>query len=204
MRNNNIISIRSESYFETFWVVVGFILYVTALSVLIMWLYNFFLDPNLTFGEEIVGFLCVEFPIMILLCCAGTVLMWTKKLFEFNPDTKEIREGGCLFKWEKGEWKKFTPNCSHFAFQQYSETADYNFGGIFNKQVKSHVYDLRMIFPDNSFKSIIARSDFQSVAKMVILGNTLSKVYNIPFYDYVKELLLQKRRANYPDGMFLQ
>ncbi|MBR4970355.1 MAG: hypothetical protein IKY58_01130, partial [Paludibacteraceae bacterium] len=61
-----------------------------------------------------------------------------------------------------------------------------------------------MIFPDNSFKSIIARSDFQSVAKMVILGNTLSKVYNIPFYDYVKELLLQKRRANYPDGMFLQ
>ena len=146
------------------------------------------------FEEEIVNFLCLEFPFMILFTVVGTILMFTKKLFEFNPDTKELKEGCYLFKWERGDWKPLDPQCSHIAFQRYNEVADYNFGGIFNKQVKSHIYDLRFIYPDNKFKSIIARSDFQSVAKMVILGKTMSKVYNVPFYDYVKELLMQQQK----------
>ena len=197
MEYKKIISIRSENYFETIWVAIGFISYVSSLAIVIIWLYYFFQDPTLKFSEQIVDFLCFEFPIILLLCAVGTVLMCTKKLFEFNPDTKELREGYYLFKWEKGDWKPLNPQCSHIAFQRYNEVANYNFGGIFNKQVKSHIYDLRFIYPNNSFKSIIARSDFQSVAKMVILGKVMSKVYNVPFYDYVKELLIQQNKLDF-------
>ena len=145
---------------------------------------------TLSIPERVLLFL-ITFIQFILLC-------FTKKLFEFNPNTKEYRTGFKLFGYKHGEWKPFVADCSHFAFQRYEENIHYTFGGLASKYVSEEIFELRKIKSGRAFEPIISGSDIKSVIAMVTLGKMLGKIYGIPIYDHVKGLA--KKGARTPDS----
>lgn len=118
---------------------------------------------------------------------------FSKELFEFNPTEKKYRNGFKLFSFKKGEWKEFSmQTASRFAFQKYEETVEYNFGGIFNPRANSDIFELRLIKKDDTFEPIVNGSNIKDIAKIVKLGNLLSQIYGIPFYDYVRDFITKR------------
>ena len=86
------------------------------------------------------------------------------------------------------------------AFQKFDKSYDYKFGFLMDRHVDEHVYDLRFVRPDNTFDSFVSASNFRAVAEIVKLGNLLSKLYNIPFCDYVKQALMKSKVLDFTDG----
>lgn len=119
---------------------------------------------------------------------------FSKELFEYAPDSKKYRKGIKLFSIKEGEWKSFDlARASRIAFQKYEESIEYNFGGIFHPHAESDIYELRLIYKDDTFDPIINGSDIKNIAKIVALGKIMSETLNLPFYDYVRDLVNKKR-----------
>ena len=126
------------------------------------------------------------------LILAGAILLsstvwFSKNFFEFNPDTKQYREGFYLSGWKYGKWKPLEISNAYIAFQGYSENVHYTYGGLFNQNVTDSVFELRLVYPDLTFKKIVNGRDMQSVITMLQLGKILSSIYNVEFKDFVKE-----------------
>jgi len=126
------------------------------------------------------------------LILAGTILLssivwFSKKFFEFNPETKQYREGVCLSRWKHGKWEPLEISNAYIAFQRYNENIHYTYGGLFNQNINDAVFELRLVYPDLTFKKIVNGRDMQSVITMLQLGKILSSLYNVEFRDFVKE-----------------
>ena len=198
MDNATIIKVEQGSYFSMPVIVIGSMLIFGALSVFLVWLYHalIFDSPFMKTSDILLGFLAHELPLMVLLGIAGSILVFSSKTFEFDCETKSTCIRGHFLKWSWGEWHPFQPDCSHFAFQRYEQTSSYSFGGFFKKEVPEHIYDLRMIKNNKSFESLISASDFRAVASIILLGKKLSETYEIPFYDYVKEIVKKQMNSH--------
>ncbi len=197
MDQKGIITVNKGTYFPLAVTIVGFILIFFALTILITFIYweigikgpLYTVGPLEKATQILSIFLSHDFPIIVLLLLAAFFLIRTERFFSFNPETKQIREGGKFLKWSWGKWKDFQPNCKYVAFQRYEQTSNYSYGGFFEKTISEYIYDLRLIKEDKSFVSLISVSEFKSIAQTVVLGKKISEVYGIPFYDYVKELV---------------
>lgn len=194
-QNNHIITIPQGQFFPTAIVVIGYIAYVTAIVFFFNFIYwGIIINGPLRNASDIFSdFLRQDLPYILLSIAIGCFLTKTEKFFSFDPQKKQIQKGIRFFKWEWGKWIDFQPQGKHFAFQRYEETNTFSYGGFFEKTVSQYVYDLRLIHEDNSFESIISASGFNEVAQIVILGKELSEIYDIPFYDYVRELVRNKK-----------
>ncbi len=129
-----------------------------------------------------------------------SIITWfSKKFFEFNPDTKEYRNGFYLFGFKLGKWKPLEIERGYIAFQRYDENVHYTYGGLFNKNVEDKVFELRLVYPDLTFKKLVNGRDFRSVAMMVQLGKILSLLYYVEFKDFVKGTVhkdMKRERSN--------
>ena len=75
---------------------------------------------------------------------------------------------------------------AYIAFQRYNENVHYSYGGLFRQNVTDAVFELRLVYPDLTFKTLVSGRSFQSVAMMIQLGKILSLIYNVEFKDFVK------------------
>ncbi len=202
MDEKKVVEIDSGSYFIPALVAVGFMLLMGALSLLLCRLYYCFtmdiFKPWLTILKE---FSTYELPWMAGLSVVGLVLMQTKRIVCFDPEKRSCFKGAKFFCFRKGKWQPLVlDDCRFIAFQKYDKNIDYTFGGLINRHVEEHVYDLRFVKRDNSFESLVSASSFRAVAEMVKLGQLLSKVYGLPFCDYVKQSLMKKKVLDFTDG----
>ena len=116
----------------------------------------------------------------------STIVWFSKKFFEFNPDTKQCRKGFYLFGFKLGEWEPLEIGRAYVAFQRYDENVHFTYGGLFNKSIKDTIFELRLVYPNSTFRTLVSGRDFQSVAMMLQLGKILGLVYNVEFKDFVK------------------
>ncbi|MCR5498150.1 MAG: hypothetical protein K6F48_09940 [Paludibacteraceae bacterium] len=202
MEERKVIEVNSGSYFPTVVVAIGFILLMGALSLLICKLYySLTIDIFKPWGTIIVEFLKFEFPLMVLLSAVGFFLLSTRRITCFDPEKKTYFRGAQFLSFRRGEWKPLVLDGYKFiAFQKYDKNFEYQFGFLMNRHVEEHVYDLRFVKPDNTFVSFVSASDFRAVAEIVKLGNLLSKIYQVPFCDYVKQALLKNKVLDFTDG----
>lgn len=202
MEERKVIEVDSGTYFSTAVVACGFILMMGALSLLICKLYysltiDIFKPWSVIFKE----FLRFELPLMALLSMAGYFLIATKRITCFDPEQKSYFRGAQFHSFRKGEWKPLRLDQYKFiAFQKFDKSYDYKFGFLMDRHVDEHIYDLRFVRPDNTFDSFVSASNFRAVAEIVKLGNLLSKLYNIPFCDYVKQALMKSKVLDFTDG----
>lgn len=193
--NNQIVRVEKGFYFSIPMVVIGVMILFGAFGILLSEFYHAWIFDSIyrKTADIIRDFFIYKFPIMVLLTIIGLYLILTKRFFEFNPETKEIREGKKFINWEFGKWQPFNPQCNRIAFQRYEQNSDYTYGGLYSKKVNEYVYDLRLVNADNTFTSLISASEFKTVSQIIILGKKISEVYNIPLHDYVIELLKKKK-----------
>lgn len=194
MSETSVLRVNKGNYFSAPIVVVGSMLIFAAVGVLLNSLYHsmIFEAPFRKVSDMVVDFFIYDFPLMVLLIIVGSFLIWTTRFFEFDSEQKRIREGGRFWKWERGEWTDFQPQCKYIAFQRYEQTNDYTYGGLYSKVVSEYVYDLRLIYADGHFESVVSASDFEAVSQIILLGKKMGEVYQLPFNDYVLQLLKKK------------
>lgn len=180
MENNKTIVVGSGNYFKTWASVFGIILFIFGIASAIT---NYFLIFHLSALGKIL--------IVLLTGLIFMITCFTKKFFEFDPITKKQRYGIKLFSYKFGEWSPFEANCTHFAFQRYEESINYDYGGLTNKNVSEEFYELRKI-TGTGFVPIVKSSKLEDVIEMVKLGKTLSQIYRLPFHDYVRGIAKKK------------
>ncbi|GEM_PF-1917748 len=150
------------------------------------------------YGEFI--YLKFSIPIRILIFLISSIqfifLCFSKKLYEFNPNTKEYREGFKLFNYKHGNWIPFKADCAHFTFIRYEENVHYTYGGLTNKFISEEIFELRKTYKNQTFEVIISGSKLKSVVAMVTLGKMLNKIYGLPFYDYVRGFAQKEKNTS--------
>jgi len=163
---------------------------------------NYFLPPwvyALSFVViiSVFVFAYLEFYFLAAVSLFFALKVWfLRKIFEFNPATKQYRDGFLLSGFRWGEWKPLEiSGNSHISFQSYNENVHYTYGGLFNQEVKDSIYEIRIIYPDLTFKTLVNGRDLQSVITMVRFGKLLSSIYNVKFIDHVKETISKKHLA---------
>ncbi len=200
--DQEIIMVESGSSFPIAVVGLGFVSIAGALAVFFVKLhYVLTVDIFKPLPNVLMEFFRDDFPWMVLLSVIGVILMGCRKITCFDPTNKRYMRGVRLFSFKKGTWEPLSmDDCSHITFQRYRENINYTFGGLLNKHVEGYVYDLRFVKKNGSFESFVSASTFQSVAQIVKLGNLLSKLYGVPFSDYVKQALMKKKVVDFTDG----
>jgi len=142
------------------------------------------------FIERLITFLFVAFTIIVFV-----VIWFSKKFFEFNPDTKQCRKGFFLFGFKWGKWLPLEIGKAYIAFQCYKENVHFTYGGLYNRDIEGTVFEIRLVYPDLSFKTLVSSGrDFKAVAMMLQLGKILSLIYNVEFKDYVKGVIRKESR----------
>ncbi|MCQ2225015.1 MAG: hypothetical protein MJZ14_04720 [Paludibacteraceae bacterium] len=201
-KKDEIIVVESGSFFPIAVVGLGFIAFAWAAAIFFVKLhYVITVDIFKPWSKILVEFVTDDLPWMVLLSLVGTVLMCSKRITCFNPAAKAYMKGFKLFTFQKGAWIPLSlENCSYITFQRYKQNIDYTFGGLLNKHVDEYVYDLRFVKKNGTFESFVSASTFQAVAEIVKLGNVLSKLYGIPFSDYVKQALMKAKVLDFTDG----
>lgn len=202
MENKEVIEVESGSFFPIAVVGLGFVSIAGALAIFLVKLhYVLTVDIFKPWLNVLIEFLRDDLPWMALLGIVGVVLMCTRKVTCFDPTSKTYMKGLRFFSYRRGEWKPLSlENYAYITFQRYKMNIDYTFGGLLNKHVDEYVYDLRFIRKDGTFDSFVSASTFQAVAEIVKLANLLSKLYNIPFSDYVKQALMKAKVLDFTDG----
>lgn len=202
MNNKDIIEVETGSFFPIAVVGLGFVAIAGALAVFFVKLhYVLTVDIFKPFPNVVMEFFRDDFPLMALLTIVGVVLMGSRKITCFNAADKTFMRGFRLFSFRKGKWQPLSlDDCAYITFQRYKMNIDYTFGGLLNKHVDEYVYDLRFVKKNGGFDSFVSASTFQAVAEIVKLGNVLSKLYNVPFSDYVKQALMKAKVLDFTDG----
>jgi hypothetical protein len=192
----NIFSVDMGAYFHMAIVAIGAILLAGAFSVFIIWLWQAVLykESLMTWGEIMLEFVMYEVPLMLLLVAVGLFLVFTKRIYQFDPDAKESRVLCRFYQWEWGKWEPLVLEGYCLAFQRYGQSYNYNYGGIYKKNIFEYVYDLRLVGHDGKYKSIVSASDFQAVAQILLMGRKMGEVYGLPFNDYVMDLIRKQYR----------
>jgi hypothetical protein len=124
----------------------------------------------------------------------ATPIWFSKKFFEFNPDTKQCRKGFRLFGFKLGEWEPLEVKCAYIAFQRYNESVHFSYGGLFKFDVEDFVFELRLVNSSSNFRTLVSGRDFQSVAMMIQLGKILSLIYDVEFKDLVKGVVRKEMK----------
>lgn len=192
----NVLSVDMGAYFHMAIVAIGAILLAGAFSVFIIWVWQAVLykESLMTWGDIMLEFLMYEVPLIIALLAVGLFLIFTKRVFQFDPDTKESRFLCRFYQWEWGKWQPLVLEGYCLAFQRYGQSYNYNYGGIYKKNIFEYVYDLRLVGHDGKYKSIVSASDFQAVAQILLMGRKMGEVYGLPFNDYVMDLIRKQYR----------
>jgi hypothetical protein len=192
----NIFSVDMGAYFHMAIVAIGAILLAGAFSVFIIWLWQAVLykESLMTWGEIMLEFVMYEVPLMLLLVAVGLFLVFTKRIYQFDPDAKESRVLCRFYQWEWGKWEPLVLEGYCLAFQRYGQSYNYNYGGIYKKNIFEYVYDLRLVGHDGKYKSIVSASDFQAVAQILLMGRKMGEIYGLPFNDYVMDLIRKQYR----------
>ncbi len=176
--SNKKIEIISGNFFPSWTFALAFVLVVgTVVSV----------GYQLFFAYEPIWELISVFAVFSIVFSA--IVWFSKNFFEFNPEKKECRKGFYLFGFKLGTWFPLEIGKAYVAFQRYEENVHYTYGGLYNKNVMDFVFEIRLVYPDLSFKTLVNGRDFKSVATMIQLGKMLSSIYRVEFKDYVKGII---------------
>jgi len=178
---NKNIEIVTGDFFPAWAFALAFVLIVMAV---VSVGYQMFFAYESTFTEQSIFFIFAACSMVI-----SAIIWFSKKFFEFNPDTKQYRKGFYLFGWKQGRWELLEIKRAYIAFQRYNENIHYSYGGLFKQNVTDAVYELRLVYPDSTFKTLVSGRDFQSVAMMLQLGKILSLIYKVEFKDFVKGII---------------
>jgi len=179
--SNKNIEIITGNFFPSWAFSLAFVLVVGAVvAVGYLMLFPFVLPPV----EQLIIYLFSAFSII-----ASALIWFSKKFFEFDSETKQSRTGFYFFGFKTGKWQPLEIGKAHIAFQRYSENIHLTYGGFFKQSAEDQVFELRLVYPDLSFKKLVSGRDFKSVAMMLQLGKILSLVYNVEFKDYVKGVI---------------
>ncbi len=179
--SNKNIEIISSDFFPAWTFALVFVLVI--LSVFGIG-YQIFIAYKPPFIEQLLVFIFAACNIV-----ASAFVWFSKKFFEFNPDTKQYRKGFRLPGWKLGEWQPLEIKRAYIAFQRYEENVHYTYWGLYNKNVTDTVFELRIVYPDLTFKTLVNGRDFKSVATMIHLGKILSSIYDVEFKDFVKGVI---------------
>ena len=175
--NKNILVLTGD-FFPTWTFALTYVLIVGAIVSIV---YQLIYHHHTTFTHQVASGLFLVGSIVF-----STVIWFSKTFFEFNPDTKQCREGYYLFGLKRGEWMPLEIGRAYIAFQRYNEDVHYSYGGLFKQSVTDSVFELRLVYPDLTFKTLVNGRNFQAVAMMLQLGKILSLIYNVEFKDFVK------------------
>jgi hypothetical protein len=159
------ITIITEDFFPA-WIYAVCIVVLILGGVLIYFLGNFFL----LFAAVIFSF----------------IVWFSKKYFEFSPDKREYRNGFYFLGLKTGEWKSLEIEKGYLAFQRYGESVNYSFGGLFRTDVQERIFELRIVYPDGTFYTLVTGRDVEAVTKILQMGKMLAALYRVDFKDFVK------------------
>jgi len=178
---NKNIQILTGDFFPTWAFALTYVLIVGAIVSII---YQLIYHHHTTFALQVAG------GLFLIVCIILSSVVWfSKKFFEFNPGTKQCRKGYYLFGLKRGEWTPLEIGRAYIAFQRYNEDVHYSYGFFFKQSITDSVFELRLVYPDLTFKTLVNGRDFQSVAMMLQLGKILSLIYNVEFKDFVKGVI---------------
>ncbi len=185
-KSNKNIEIITGDFFPSWTFALAFVLVIGAVVAVG---YQMLFSYVQVFTEQLITFLFAAFSIVV-----SAVIWFSKKFFEFNPDAKHYRNGFYLFGFKLGKWQSLEIGKAYIAFQRYTENIHFTYGGLYNKSVDDTIFEIRLVYPDLSFKTLVSGRDFKSVAMMIQLGKILSLIYKVEFNDYVKGIIRKEIR----------
>lgn len=80
-------------------------------------------------------------------------------------------------------------SANYIAFQKYDQEYTFHFLNLYETHVPEVKFVLRLVNADGSFITLLETSCFESVPGIIMLGQLLEKCYNVPFKDFVKDLV---------------
>ena len=186
---NKNIEILTGSFFPAWVSALAFVLVVGSISAVVY---------QELYMHQIGAFLFLAGSIIISIIVGSS-----KKFFEFNPNTRQCRNGLYLFDFKYslhlfdfklGKWKPLEIKRAYIAFQRYNENVHFSYGGLFKRDVEDVVFELRIYSDSTTFRTLVSGRDFQSVAMMLQLGKILSLIYNVEFKDLVKGVVRKEMK----------
>ncbi len=115
------------------------------------------------------------------------MLMTSRDTFVYDPSENKYFSGYSLLGKDKGEWKKVDGNFSRVVFQTYEQSQTFNFMGLSKNKVDETVFELRMVYDDQTYDCLISTSDFKSLPSTLKIGKQVADVNNVKFFDYVRD-----------------
>lgn len=190
---NKNIEILTGNFFPAWVFALAFVLVVGGISAVIY---------QILYMHQIGAYFFLAGSIII-----SIIVRSSRKFFEFNPNTRQCRNGLYLFDFKYGlhlfdfklgKWKPLEIKRAYIAFQRYNENVHFSYGGLFKRDVEDVVFELR-IYSNSTFRTLVSGRDFQSVAMMLQLGKILGLIYNVEFKDLVKGVVrkeMKKEQSN--------
>lgn len=148
------------------------------------------------YSSDFTTYLLISISIAVLLILATIVLFCLHYVFQYDVNANLYGKRLCLFGFYFGKWSTLTidENTKYISFQKFSQTYETNFLNIYSSSTKEDVFVIRSVDAQGKYKTIVETTEFKSVPSCLILGNLLASRYNIPFNDYVKDMVIKERR----------
>ena len=87
------------------------------------------------------------------------------------------------------QWHALNLQCNYLSFQMYTQNYTINFLNIYSSGIDEKVFTIRAVNPDGSYRTLVETTDYKSIDKCLKLCNILAEKHNVPFKDFVKEMV---------------
>ena len=133
--------------------------------------------------------------VAILIMFLLYLIFTAKYIYEFDGESKKFRKATeWLGKIRKGEWQELDIKCNHISFQMYDDTYTMNFMNLSKNEVKETMYVLRLVNENGSYSTLLETPYFSALPSVLVMANALSKAYNVPFKDHIRNIVTKKGR----------
>ncbi|MBQ0029933.1 MAG: hypothetical protein MJZ24_00355 [Paludibacteraceae bacterium] len=169
--------IKGDSCFSASWQSVFLLIFPLAAFV------QFFFDYSLV--------LAIFIAVQLLIVAA---IGWSAEyVYQFDEENKRFRKAVKIFWIIYGVWLPINPQCKYLSLQMYEQTYTYRFLNLYSTSVGEHVFTVRFINADGTYRVLLETSSFDDVPQIIKLCQTLSEIYQIPFKDILKEQVKKLR-----------
>lgn len=132
--------------------------------------------------------------IAILLLLIGIVGFTLHYTYQYDTEKMLYRKSKVTLGFYFGQWEELnTKNC-YVAFQMFNQNYEINFMNMYTTATNEDVFIIRLVNSDGSYFTCAETTDYKSLNSCLLFCKVLSEKYEIPFRDFVKDLVLKRRR----------
>ena len=136
----------------------------------------------------------IAIVIAIVLLFVGFTGFNAHYVYQCDLDNKLYRKCSVVLGRKSGKWLELNPNCQYVSFQLFSQKYSMNFMNMYSTETNEDLFVVRLVNTMGTYTTLAETTDYKLIPQCLELCKKLSEKFNVPFQDFVKSLVLKKRR----------